>query len=166
MSEITTADDILKKIRLGYKQDLKVKLGDYEIPCRLMSATEERRVIASAKAGLKVLLESARDLEESLAVMKAVILRGCTVDNTPRMPQAVLDELTNSEIESLYDQYLTVCTTVNPEFESLSEAQIVDLIKEVKKKNQPARDLFTWQLVAIGKYFLDVFLPAANAPGS
>lgn len=166
MAEIISVDDIIRKMRAGYSADLKIKYGEYEIPCRLMSATEERRVIGQARANLVVIHEGSKELDESLAVMKAVLLAGCTVDNTPRLPQGALDKLTNAEVESLFDQYTTICKTVNPGFESLTEAQIVELIQLIKKKGQKANDLFTWQRAEIGRYFLDVFLPAANAPGS
>lgn len=166
MSEIQSTADILKKIRSGYKADLKLKYGDYEIPCRLMAASEERSVIGSARVGVKVVHEGSRDLDESLAVMKAVLQRGCTVENTPYLSKDVLDNLTNGEIQELFDQYTTTCNTVNPEFESLSASQVIDLINEIKKKNQKASDLFTWQLAAIGRYFLDDFLPRVSAPGS
>jgi hypothetical protein len=163
---ILSAEQILAKMREGYKQDLKIKFGALEIPCRLMSADEESSIIANAKTRVKVINEAQRDVLESLEVMKAVLECACNVSGTPYLSRAVLDKLTSFEIEKLYDDYTMLCRTVNPTFEALTEDEIVNLVQAVKKKNRSSGDLFTWQLAEIGKYFLDKFLPAVSAAGS
>jgi hypothetical protein len=164
--KIVTAEDQLKLMRQGYKQTLEIKLGGLVVPCRIMPALDEATVIANAKTGLKVPNEEQRALFESLAVMKAVLSNGCTVDSTPYLSDGFLSKLSNDELSELYNQYQTVVRTVNPTFEQLTPDQLGEIIETVKKKERSSRDFFTWQLAEIGRYFLDEILPRVKEAGS
>jgi hypothetical protein len=163
---IITAEDQLRLMRSGYKAELELKYGQLKVPCRLMSALEESATITNAKKKLKVPNESDRKLLESIAVMKAVLVAACTVDDVPHLSLSFLDKLTDTELDALYDQFMTIKETADPEFEKLSPDQVRELVSAVKKKEKATRDLFTWQLAAIGKFFLDEILPAASEAGS
>lgn len=166
MEKIVTVADQLKMMRKGYKQDLELVYNDLKVPVRLMSASEQGAAIANAKTKVKVVHESQRDLLESLEVMKSVLEKAALVEGTPRLSREFLDHLTDFEIEQLFEQYQTICRTVNPGFEQLSETEIVAMIRDVKKKAKSSKDFYTWQLAAIGKYFLDTILPMVNELGS
>lgn len=162
-----TAEEQLALMRQGYKAELKIKVGGLEIPVRLMSATEEATVIANAKSSVKL---PNKDIDPkqftAMAVMKAILSAAATVDSTPRLSKKFLDDCGYRELNSFYDQYLTVCDTANPEFEQLSDKEIADLIVAVKKNEKAPADFFTSDLAAIGRFFLDRLQAQDSAPGS
>lgn len=164
--KIVTVEDQLKLMRQGYKAELKLTYGGLELPCRLLSATEEASLISNAKANTKVPAGHDTQLMVSMAVMKAVLAACCTVDSTPHASRPFLDAISSTELESLYDQYLTHKEMMNPDFESLGDEKIVEFLLAVKKKEKTSGDFYTWQLAAIGKFYLDRILPTVNAAGS
>ena len=90
----------------------------------------------------------------------------CNVDGVPHLPRPFLDKLTLTELEGFYDQYVTVIRQANPKFESLTSDEIVQMIVAVKKNEKTSTDFFTWQLAAIGKFYLENILPKDNEAGS
>lgn len=161
-----TAEEQLNLMRQGYKAELRIKLGGLEIPVRLMSAIEEADTIANAKTGLKIPDQADPKLHVSIAVMKAVLEKAANVDGVPYLSRKCLDGMTHQELNALYDQYLTVCDSVNPEFEDLEAKQISDMIVAVKKNEKAPTDFFTSDLAAIGRFFLVQIQAEANAAGS
>jgi len=162
----TTAEEQLKLLRSGYAEQHELKLGDLVLPCRLMPAQEEAAIIGNAKASVKAPSEAHRGLFESMAVMKEILFQACMVDKTPYASKRFLDGLTDVELDALYDQYMTIKETANPQFEKLSPAKIGELFEAVKKKERSSKDFFTWQLAAIGKFCLDQIQAGASGPGS
>lgn len=165
--EIVTVEEQLRRMREGYQaRDLKLQYGGLEIPCRLITHLEEANAISNAKAQLKVPDHADRRLFESVAVMKAILNLACTVDATPYASMGFLDKLTSNELEALYDQYMTIKNTMDPKFETLSPEQVGELVAAVKKNQKTSSDFFTWQLAAIGRFFLDHLLPKDSVAGS
>ena len=164
--KIITVEEQLTKLRAGKDQDLKLKYGELEIPCRVMNATEESQVVVNAKRNLKVPNEHDRKSFEGIEVMKCLLEAGCKVQGTPYASRVFLDQLSTVELESLYDQYISTIRTANVQYEKLSQDKIVDMITAVKKKEILTSDLFTWQLVEIGRYFLEVILLMGSEHGS
>lgn len=166
-SQIITAEDQLRLLRAGYAKEHLIKFGKLELPCRLMPASEEAAIIANAKKGVKLPSEEPenRRLAESMAVMKSILLSACTVDGTPHVSLGFLDQLTDVELDSLYDQFLTLKECADPDMEKLSPAQIGELFEAVKKKERRSKDFFTWELAAIGKFCLDRLPLEDSVPG-
>jgi hypothetical protein len=166
--QVITVDEQLRLMRKGYKATLQLKYGDFEVPVRLITAGEEASLVAKARARAKKAPDPYEtQLLGSLEVMKAVLEGAGQVDGTPYLSRKLLDQLTNPEIENLYDQYTTLQRTVNPEFEALSGEKIAELIQAVKKNETTTSDLSTWQRAEIGRFFLDQILPrTGNEAGS
>ena len=166
--KVITAEDRLKEMRAGYKTKLELVIGAFSIPCRLMSASEEITAIARAKADLKIPPhhESARKQFEGLEIQKSILALACTVDGVPYVNREFLDKLSLSEIETLYDQYVSTIRSVNPNFESMTGDEVSEMIIAVKKKEKDQNDFFMWQLAEIGKFFLAKILPTVNDLGS
>ena len=167
-STVITIEDRIRKMREGYKQDLQLVIGGIEIPCRLMSASEEITIIAKAKTNIKLppKYTGSTDSFTGIEIQKAILEAACTVDLVPYAPREFLDKLLLVEIESLYDQYVSTIRQVNPRFESMSVAEVTEMIVEVKKKEKVPSDFFTWQLAEIGKFFLDNVLQKDSEAGS
>ena len=102
---------------------------------------------------------------EAIAVQKAVLKAGCTVGGVPYLPDALLNDLGSDELSKLYDLYMLEIKFVDPKFEALEMEQILEIVESVKKKKTAAKDYFTWQHAAIGRYFLAKILPMDNAHG-
>jgi len=161
-----TVEDQIALMRKGNDQDLKLKQGELEIPCRLMSANEEGQAIANAKTRVKVPIESQRAYAEGTEIQKCVLEAACTVSSTPYASRKFLDSITSAELENLYDQYISLLRVVNPRFENLTSDQVGALISDVTEKKRASSELFTWQLAEIGRFFLDQVLPRAKGAGS
>lgn len=163
--KIVSVEDQLALMRQGLKAKMELKLGGLVVSCRLLSMTEEATVISNAKKNLKVPEGHAADLFEGCAVQKAILNAASTVDGVPQLSLGLLDKMTDIELGGLYDQYLSVKASVDPEFETMPADRIVALIQDVKKKEIALKDLYTWQLAAIGKFFLDQLPLAGSAAG-
>lgn len=170
--KIFTADDILARIRGGRDADLKIQIGDYEAPCRVLPSSEEQKLIMTARESVRAKFEktnaSPETIEQAISdeVMKSILSAGCTVKGTPYLAPAVLAMMSSVEISVAFDAYQSAVRMVNPKFESLSRDEIAELISAAKKKSSPTSDFYTWQLAAIGKFFLEEVLPKVSEPGS
>jgi hypothetical protein len=162
-----TTEEQLAAIRKGRLLDLSLKMGDLEIPCRIMGAAEEAATIASARMRAKQATPDSGQSEVvvSMEVMKAILMKATNVRSVQHLTPAFLKELSSAELGSLYDQYVTLINTVNPEFEKLKPEQIADMIETVKKKEKGPRDFFTWELAAIGRCLLEEIQQQGSVPG-
>src|SRR6185312_16491653 len=99
-----------------------------EIAVRLLTAEEEITTIANAKASVKIPENVDPNLFRAAAVMKAILEKAAFVDGTPFISMKFLDALTHQELNSLYDQYLSLVSAVSPEFEKMTDDEIAELI--------------------------------------
>ena len=83
----------LKRLRAGYKQDLKIQIGGLNVPCRILPADESVKCISNAKLELKIPEGHDRELLESLAVQKAILVADCNVDGVPYIHERLLDKM-------------------------------------------------------------------------
>ncbi len=156
---------LLEKMRAGYKLPLVLKYNGLEVQARLLPGEELANAISNAKSQLKIPDGHTGDLLESQAVMKAVLKAATHVDNTPQLGDKFLNMLTNEELVNLHDQYESLVKTVNPSINELGDAEIAEIIGEIKKKDAKANDYYMWQLAAIGRYFLDRLQATGNGLG-
>lgn len=168
--EISTAEELLKVLRSGHKESLELQIGTFSYPVRLLNAQDEAVIIVKAKMTARKNNPKGIDLElfESLECMRE-ILRAATSFEENFFPVGFLESLSTNELTELYNRYQTLCKTINPEFESMNQAELLELIAEVQKKNRKVSSLYTWQLAGIGKYCLEVIIPVlqtASAHGS
>ena len=157
-----SAAELLAALRSGNTQVLELAVGVAKVPCRLINAGEEAKLIVQAKSKASKQNPNGVKLElfESVQLMKDVLASATTIDGAPGLPMGFLDELTSQEIEALYDQYITLNRTINPNIQTLSQDEINELIGGIKKKSLSTKNLFSYQVLAVGKYFLDVIIPS------
>lgn len=156
---------LLARLRQGYKQNLMFKIGGLDVPCRILPAKEQIEAISNAKLNLKIPEGHDRKLIEAIAVQKAVLKVGCTVNGIPYLPDRLLDQLSSDELGKIYDLYQEEVKYADPRFEALSAEQISKMIDSVKKKKAHSSDFFTWQLAAIGKFCLEEISRTGNGRG-
>jgi hypothetical protein len=91
-----------------------------------------------------------------------------TIDGAPSLALGFLDALTQNELTELFDQYISINKMINPNIQLMTREEIQMVIENVKKKSAVTSDFYTWQLVAVGKFFLEAIvanLPMDNEPG-
>jgi hypothetical protein len=173
VNKILTTEGLLASLRKGNAQNLALGLGEIKVPCRLINANEEAKIYVLAKqkslkdnpTGLK------QEVFDSHAVMKAILIAATTINGAPTLPMGFVDALTSQELVELYDQYITINKTINPNIQSMTPEEIIEVIQEVKKKGSSdvVNGLFTHHLAAIGRYFLVTIIPSlqtASAAGT
>lgn len=162
-----TPEEQLALMRGGNKQDFLLKMGGLEIPVRILNLKEEQDAIANAKMRAKKLKpEGGMDASfESGEIMKAVLLKAANIGNVQMIGTQLLNAMSSHELDAMYDQYVSLTKTVNPEFEKVDMKEIGEMIAAVKKKDKTPRDFFTWQLAAIGHCYLVELLREVKEPG-
>jgi len=170
LDEIVTAEDLLAKLRKGNEQKLEIGLGDLKIPVRLINAKEESTIIA--KAEIKALKDTPqgnkKDIFEAQQIMKDLLYSASQVHGSPGLPMRFLEALSHKELTTLFDQYVSLNNTINPNIQDLSESEIAEIVDGLKKKQKTVNDLYSWQLAALGRFFATKVLPllqTANEPG-
>lgn len=170
LAGIQTAEDLLSLLRKGNSQKLEIGLGDLKVPCRLLSATEEATIIvkASQEAMKKNPSGMKQEVFEAHETMRAILQAATTIDTVPGLPARFLPMLTGTELVSLYDEYVTLNHTINPNVQEMSVDEINEMVDSIKKKTKAAKDFYTWQLAAAGRYFLAVIVnqPTGSGAGS
>lgn len=161
LNKITTTEDLLAKLRSGNKQNLEIGFGELKVPCRLLNAAEEATIMVQAAqaAARENPTGVQKEVFEAQITMKQILLKATTIGGVPGLNKAFLDELSHTELNALFDQYNTLNHTINPNIQQLSQDEINEIVDQVKKNLKTSSDYYTWQLGAIGKYFLDVVLP-------
>ena len=162
LNNVVTTDQLLGKIRKGNDQKLEIGLGDLKVPCRLLSAVEEATLTVKAKQSALKLNPTGlkQEVFEAFEVMKAILGAATIINGAPQVPLGFYDKLTEPELSTLYDQYVSLNHTINPNLQELTSEQINSIVEEVKKKNLNSKGLYSYQLAGIGKYFLDVIIPS------
>lgn len=160
----------LALMRKGYVADLKLKLGGLEVPTRILPAQEQAEIMAQARMDAKIpeSVKSPKDISalQGINVKIRVLDAATTIGACRYLGEKFLKQLTDEELDHAWDQWLYTQKFVNPDFDALSHDEVLDLIDAIKKKEQSARDCYSWQLAGIGLYFLEQILPKAKEPGS
>lgn len=168
--EFKTAEDLLSAIRKGNSQKLELGLGDIKIPCRLLNASEE--AIITVKAKQRALANNPAGIDqkyfEAICIMQDMLQAATTVGGTPNLPVGFLQALSKEELTGFYDQFVSLNHTLNPNLQTMKPEEITSLVQGIKKKTHSSKNLYTWQVQEIGRWFLDVVLPSLpmdNAAG-
>lgn len=163
VNDLQDADSFLAAIRKGGAQDkpLEIGLGQLKVPVRLISAPEELKIVVNATQRARKENITGEKLEVSIsyAVMTDMLYAACHVGNS-QLPVGFVERLSAKELSALYDQYTDLNHILNPNLQELSTEEILEILDGIKKKTVLARNLYSYQLRAIGKYFLDVLLPS------
>ena len=161
ITDFESAEDLLAAMRKGNTQKLEIGFGERMLPVRLISAKEELNLMITAASSSVKMNPSGlkQNIAEAHELMKLTLIAATTLNSVPGAAPRFFELLTPEELSDLYDQYKTLNHTINPNIELMKTEQIAEMIANVKKKQRAAKDYYTWQLAAIGKYFLDVIIP-------
>ncbi len=159
--EMETAEDLLAALRKGNAQKLEIGLGELKVPCRLISAGEEAKIIVRASSQAKKTNPGGerQDVFEAQETMREMLKAATTIDSVPGLPERFFGMLTSQELVALYDEYVTINSMINPAFADLTKEQIAEIVSDVKKKKKGSKDFYTYQLAGLGKFFLEVVVP-------
>jgi len=170
LDNIQTAETLLEALRKGQTQKLELGLGALKIPCRLLNASEEAIIVVKAKQ--KALLSNPTGMKqevfESYEAMKGILKASTSIEGTVGFNDRFLEALSASELAYIYDQFVSLNHTINPNFQNFSAQEINDLVEGIKKKTVDVNSLFTYQLAGVGKWCLTniLKLPTDSEPGS
>lgn len=171
LNKITTTEDLLAKLRAGNNQKLEIGLGELKVPCRLLSAAEEATLIVKSAQAAAAQNPTGiqKEVFEAQITMKQMLLAATTVQGVPGLTKDLLDMISHTELNDLFNQYNTLNHTINPNLQTLTQAEILAIVEDVKKKTKTSRDFYTYQLAEIGRFFLDMVIPTlltANEHGT
>lgn len=156
------ASELLAAMRLGNSAKLKLKFRDVSVPVKLLTTNEEMESIIRAKRNAREKSSGdneAYEMYKSSYIMKAVLKRASSIDGLVGFTDQDLDAMNGDELTYLYDQYVTICKVIDINFDALTRDEIQGILVNIKKKTSTTKDLFTWQLAAIGKFFLTEIVP-------
>lgn len=164
----TTIDDKLRAMRSGYKFAKEITYGEFTFPVRVLTADEETRIYAESRIAVSKMIGLSQELldaEIPKSNMKHLLMHASTINGTQYLPMSLLNHLSSSELQALYEKYLDIICEVDPEFTNLTQLEINEIITEVKKSPDAVRGLSTRQLKGIGAYFLEQLLPMVSRLG-
>jgi hypothetical protein len=161
VNSIETAGELLSYLRKGNSQKFEIGFADWKAPCRLLSASEmltltiRAQAIAKGKNPTGVRQESFNAIEAMILILD----KATTISGAPFFAMGFLESLPETLLSDLYDQFLTINNTINPNINSLKPHEIQAIVETVKKKNATTKDYFTWQLAEVGRFFLEEIVP-------
>ena len=170
--EITeTWQSVLEKIRTGYSQKLKIRVGELEMSCRVISAKEQYNIAGKVAQDIALNMGATQDrksqeMRESIEYQKNVLKSATQFGQKSEQIDRFWDLLPASALSSAFDRYDVLLKEIDPEFEDLDLEKIGDMMSRVKKKSATWRDFYTTDLAAMGRYFLETISAVAKEPGS
>lgn len=144
--KITTAEDLLARLRQGVKDVHQIELRGTVIPVRVLSADEMNRIRQEALKDTAI--SGGDETDKNLRVQKNTLILASTVPvgSGPMLAERVLGMLSVDEITFLFEQYIHVLDRVNPSLETISTEEFQALVVALKKKSISTRDLSLRQL--------------------
>lgn len=156
--DLTTVDDLLKKMRAGINEVHDVKFRDLTIPLRVLSQDEYNTIRRNAKITNET--NGGDETDFNIMMQKMALIRASEVrPGTPGvLSEKLLSRLTNDELAFIYGEYVRVNDMVNPNIEAMSEEQFRMVVDALKKNTISSRDLSLPQLREICTAFVDLIL--------
>lgn len=148
--EIQSAADLLRKMRAGVKDVHDVRMRELVIPMRILSQDEWNDIRRDAK--MNTLAKGLDDIDYNVMVMKSVLKVASTVKKEgggPMLSDKLLTMLNQDEMSYLYNEYLRVVDSINPNIEHMTDVEFRHLVDMIKKNIISSRDCSLSQLRAI-----------------
>ena len=166
MSDKTSTEEILKRMRSGYSLQQSIEYGEHSFEVRLLKNDEEVQVIEQARNE-----GTSQGLTEDkiiLKVMKSVLYAAGTLKGSvnSNFPFSLTDQLKTSELEALYNRYNELLNEVDKEFMDMDMDLVDQIIKDVQQGKLKPRQASTGALSMIGVFFLERMLPLLKEHGS
>lgn len=153
---ITTADDLLKKLRFGTEEVHTIVMRGVEIPVRVLSQSEYNKIRKDAIQATVV--EGGDETDKNIRIQKATLMLASTLRHgqAPMLSDKLLDKLSNDELSFLYEEYVAKVDSVNPKLEQMTDDEFKAIVEALKKNTISSRDLSLRQLRGICTAFQDV----------
>lgn len=156
---IMTVEEQLAKMRAGKKEVHSIKLGEYTIPVRVLTVDEVNAIRRDAirQASLMV---NGDETDINLARQKETLKLATKITSggAPILGDKALNAMTVDELSYLYDEYIRVMDSVNPNLNMMDPMQFRELVDALKKKAIFPRDCSLPQLREICSAFVDLIL--------
>lgn len=157
-NQITTVDDLLKKMRMGVDEVHEIHLRDLTIPVRVLSIDEVNTIRKdSIKAAM---LENGDNTDVDVRTQRSTLKLATTIHagGAPLLSDKLMQKLTVDEMNYLYNEYIKVMDSVNPSLETMTPEQFKELVAALKEKKILSSDLSLPQLREICTAFVDLLL--------
>lgn len=126
-------------MRMGVDYSFMVEIRQYRLRLRPLSIKETVEVAASVSDKIRSLPDTMkRSLTESVLLAKETIKVASTSDvgvKDERITDMIMDQMTPDEMQFLFNQYTRECEKCNPSVETMSSADILALVADIKKKS-------------------------------
>jgi len=151
---IVSAEDLLRKMRAGIKEDFLIKMRDLTIPVRILSIDELTQIRREAIKHASIM--GGDDAEKNIFIEKTVLKMASTVHGGPILSDKLLSIMSVDEINFLYSEYTKIQDDINPMLERIKPEQFRALVDAVKKKSVSSKDCSLHQLRAIFTAYQDL----------
>lgn len=151
-----TAEDIVKKMRMGIKAEHEIDFRGVKIPVRVLSQDEFSDI---RRAALMHAVKYDNDeVEKNVFTQKMVLIKSAqtSTKEAPILSEKVLSLLTTDEIGFLYNEYVSVLEMYNPSIEAIDPEKFKFIVDALKKNSLSAKDLSIHQLRATCIAYVDL----------
>lgn len=149
-----TAQDI-DKLRKGIQNRVTVKVRGIPFTLRPLTLKENCDITSEALAQTSRLLPNEKhSIKESQIVTILTLVQATFIDGVPGATEDTLNLLTADELGYLFNEYMCLMDSVNPNVETLSDAELFRLSEEVKKKPDQLTELSFSQLRNLVRYLV------------
>jgi hypothetical protein len=144
--QITTAEDIVAKLRSGVRESYQIEMRGAIIPVRVLSIDEMNAIRQQAIKSIAI--RGGDDTDRNLEVQRSTLTLASQVPvgSAAMLSERVLGLLSVDEVTYLFEQYIGVLQRVNPSIETITEDEFRSLVEALKKKNISPNDLSLRQL--------------------
>jgi len=154
--QVTTAEDMLAKMRAGTKEVYEIRMREMIIPVRVLSIDEVNAI--RREAIMETTKKQGDETDKNLLVQKLSLKLASTLvkNSAPILSDKLLSLLTMDEVNYLYEEYIRVMDAVNPSLQAIEPEQFKLLVDALKKSHLSSKDLSLLQLRAICTAFVDL----------
>jgi hypothetical protein len=154
--QILSTEDLLAKMREGIKEVHEIRMRSAVFPVRVLSVDE---VNAIRREAIRVTATTGGDETDSaLCVQKATLKLASTLNlgGVPSVTDKMLSMMNLDEVLYLYNEYIRVMDSVNPNLDFIPPEKFKELVEALKKNIVSPRDCSLLQLRVICSVFRDL----------
>jgi hypothetical protein len=156
--QIVSAEDLLAKMRAGTKEVYDIRLRELVVPVRILTIDERQAI--RREAIQKTAMAQGDETDKNVLIQKFTLKLASTIqkNGAPMLSDKLLSMLSLDEIQYLYDDYMRVTDSVNPNVETISPEKFRELVDALKKSLISSKDCSLLELRAICSAFVALIL--------
>lgn len=132
--------DLLTAMRFGVDYSFTIKVRHLELRVRPLAVVERISIVNDSREQVS---KMPPHQQTELAYLSILAMRTLELATTPephsqvkpRVTVAVLERMTNDEVQAFYKAYIDGCDRVDPALETLTDAKLGELVKVAKKND-------------------------------